>query len=132
MALHVYLVLFLTSKWVLFCQGNYDSFVQTKSELDENQQKRYKKEQDEIAHMKVSHCIILELLVFPGSMLCVAVLIFLHIILYTSTSKSSKTLRNGVMVNMDNQEWILSVSILTLGWMLLDGVKLFLCLSVFI
>ena len=36
-------------------QGNYDSFVQTKSELDENQQKRYKKEQDEIAHMKVLH-----------------------------------------------------------------------------
>ena len=106
--------------------------MQTKSELDENQQKRYKKEQDEIAHMKVSHCIILVLLVFPGSMLCVAVLIFLHIILYTSTCKSSKMFGNGVMVNMGNQEWILSVAILTLGWMLLDGVKLFLCLSIFI
>ena len=81
--------------------------MQTKSELDENQQKRYKKEQDEIAHMKVSHCIILELLVFPGSMLCVAVLIFLHIILYTSTSKSSKMFGNEVMVEHELKAMLL-------------------------
>lgn len=40
----------------MFFQGNYDSYVQTRLELLENQMKRYKKEQDEIAHMKV-HCV---------------------------------------------------------------------------
>lgn len=34
-------------------QGNYDSYVQTRYELEENQMKRYKWEQDQIAHMKV-------------------------------------------------------------------------------
>ncbi len=38
-----------------FLQGNYDSFVQTRSELEENQMKKYKWEQDQIAHMKVKH-----------------------------------------------------------------------------
>ena len=37
----------------LFFQGNYDSFIQTRMELEENQMKRYKWEQDQIAHMKV-------------------------------------------------------------------------------
>lgn len=32
--------------------GNYDAFVRTKSELEENQAKRYQWEQDQIAHMK--------------------------------------------------------------------------------
>ncbi|RUS76774.1 hypothetical protein EGW08_015451 [Elysia chlorotica] len=32
--------------------GNFDSFVQTRFELEENQMKRYKWEQDQIAHMK--------------------------------------------------------------------------------
>lgn len=32
--------------------GNYDTFLQTRFELEENQQKRYKWEQDQIAHMK--------------------------------------------------------------------------------
>jgi len=34
-------------------QGNYDAFVRTRQELEENQMKRYNKEQDEINHMKV-------------------------------------------------------------------------------
>ena len=34
-------------------QGNYDAYVQTRMELEENQMKRYKWEQDQIAHMKV-------------------------------------------------------------------------------
>lgn len=34
--------------------GNYDSFIRTRLELLENQAKRYKWEQDQIAHMKVS------------------------------------------------------------------------------
>jgi hypothetical protein len=33
--------------------GNYDSFIRTRLELLENQAKRYKWEQDQIAHMKV-------------------------------------------------------------------------------
>merc|ERR1719367_1735498 len=32
--------------------GNYDTFVRTKQELEENQEKRYQWEQDQIAHMK--------------------------------------------------------------------------------
>lgn len=32
--------------------GNYDRYVQTRMEKEENQMKRYKKEQDEVAHMK--------------------------------------------------------------------------------
>ncbi|XP_072029313.1 ATP-binding cassette sub-family F member 2-like [Amphiura filiformis] len=32
--------------------GNYDSFVKTRAELDENQMKKYQWEQDQIAHMK--------------------------------------------------------------------------------
>ena len=42
-------------RWTRFwLQGNYDSYVNTKMELMENQAKRYKWEQDQIAHMKVS------------------------------------------------------------------------------
>jgi len=32
--------------------GNYDTYVKTRAELEENQMKQYKKEQDSIAHMK--------------------------------------------------------------------------------
>ncbi|OWF43138.1 ATP-binding cassette sub-family F member 2-like [Mizuhopecten yessoensis] len=32
--------------------GNYDAYIQTRFELEENQQKRYKWEQDQISHMK--------------------------------------------------------------------------------
>ncbi|KAF6029887.1 ABCF2 [Bugula neritina] len=46
-------IIHMTKKKLQYFGGNYDSFVQTKAEMDENQQKRYKKEQDEIAHMKV-------------------------------------------------------------------------------
>ena len=38
--------------FVIF-KGNYDSYVQTRGELLENQMKRYKWEQDQISHMKV-------------------------------------------------------------------------------
>ena len=33
--------------------GNYDAYVQTRSELEENQMKKYRWEQDQISHMKV-------------------------------------------------------------------------------
>jgi len=42
----------LTKKRLTTYGGNYDTFVQTKSELDEEQMKRYKWEQDQIKHMK--------------------------------------------------------------------------------
>jgi ATPase subunit of ABC transporter with duplicated ATPase domains len=35
-------------------QGNYDQYVQTRLELEENQMKKYNWEQDQIAHMKAS------------------------------------------------------------------------------
>ena len=38
--------------WSMF-QGNYDTYVQTRAELEENQMKKYRWEQDQIAHMKV-------------------------------------------------------------------------------
>ena len=36
-------------------QGNFDAFVKTRSELEENQMKRYQWERDQMQHMKVSH-----------------------------------------------------------------------------
>merc|ERR1712038_828353 len=36
----------------MYYGGNYDAFVKTKMELDENQEKKYQWEQDQIAHMK--------------------------------------------------------------------------------
>lgn len=35
-------------------QGNYDQYVKTREELEENQMKRFNWEQDQIAHMKVN------------------------------------------------------------------------------
>jgi hypothetical protein len=37
---------------MIMITGNYDSFVQTRSEKEEEQEKRYKAEQDQIKHMK--------------------------------------------------------------------------------
>lgn len=34
-------------------QGNYDAYVRTRAELEENQMKRYQWEQDQMQHMKV-------------------------------------------------------------------------------
>lgn len=34
-------------------QGNYDSYIKTRAELEENQMKQYNWEQDQIKHMKV-------------------------------------------------------------------------------
>lgn len=36
-----------------YYSGNYDQYVQTRAELEENQMKRYKWEQEQISHMKV-------------------------------------------------------------------------------
>lgn len=39
---------------IYFCfKGNYDQYVKTREELEENQMKRFNWEQDQIAHMKV-------------------------------------------------------------------------------
>ena len=35
-------------------QGNYDAYVKTRSELEENQMKRYHWEKDQMQHMKVT------------------------------------------------------------------------------
>ncbi|CAE7746657.1 ABCF1, partial [Symbiodinium microadriaticum] len=42
----------MSKKTLVTYGGNYDSYVQTKTELDEEQMKRYKWEQDEIKKMK--------------------------------------------------------------------------------
>lgn len=44
-----------------YYKGNYDQYVKTREELEENQMKRFNWEQDQIAHMKVNkglsrHC----------------------------------------------------------------------------
>ena len=36
-----------------FLKGNYDSYVKTRAEVEENQMKQYSREQDQIKHMKV-------------------------------------------------------------------------------
>ncbi len=43
------------SHYIIDCivQGNYDTYVQTRMELEENQMKKYRWEQDQISHMKV-------------------------------------------------------------------------------
>mmetsp|Transcript_21072 Transcript_21072/g.54770 ORF Transcript_21072/g.54770 Transcript_21072/m.54770 type:complete len:534 (-) Transcript_21072:662-2263(-) len=42
----------IQDKKLLYYGGNYDIYVRTKAELEENQMKRYKWEQDQISHMK--------------------------------------------------------------------------------
>jgi ATP-binding cassette subfamily F protein 2 len=45
-------IILLRHQKLQYFTGNYDSYVKTRRELEENQSKRYKKEQEEIAHMK--------------------------------------------------------------------------------
>merc|ERR1719367_207954 len=45
-------VIHLDQKNLKYYGGNYDTFIKTKLELEENQEKRYQWEQDQIAHMK--------------------------------------------------------------------------------
>ncbi len=41
-----------TKKRLDYYSGNYDSFVKTREEKNEEQEKRFKNEQDQIQHMK--------------------------------------------------------------------------------
>merc|ERR1712110_444402 len=45
-------IVHLDQKSLKYYGGNYDTFIKTKMELDENQEKKYQWEQDQIAHMK--------------------------------------------------------------------------------
>lgn len=45
-------IIHLTKKTLNYYGGNYDTYVQTRIELETNQSKRYQWEQDQIAHMK--------------------------------------------------------------------------------
>jgi len=45
-------IIHLDQKTLKYYGGNYDTFIKTKMELEENQEKRYQWEQDQIAHMK--------------------------------------------------------------------------------
>lgn len=45
-------IIHMHKKQLQYYGGNFDSYVQTRFELEENQMKRYKWEQDQIAHMK--------------------------------------------------------------------------------
>ena len=45
-------IMHLQHKQLTYFGGNYDTFINTREELEEDQNKRYKKEQEEIAHMK--------------------------------------------------------------------------------
>merc|ERR1711993_166094 len=45
-------IMHFTQSKLIYYGGNYDSFVKTKQEMEEHQMKQYKKQQEEIAHMK--------------------------------------------------------------------------------
>merc|ERR1712154_747587 len=45
-------IIHFQDKKLKYYGGNYDAYVQTRMELEENQMKKYKWEQDQIAHMK--------------------------------------------------------------------------------
>lgn len=45
-------IIHMHQKKMKYYGGNYDSYIQTRFELEENQMKKYKWEQDQIAHMK--------------------------------------------------------------------------------
>ncbi|XP_059174746.1 ATP-binding cassette sub-family F member 2-like [Physella acuta] len=45
-------IIHMHQKKLKYYGGNYDSYIQTRYELEENQMKKYKWEQDQIAHMK--------------------------------------------------------------------------------
>ena len=53
--LHIYIhvVTLCLCVMSLHCQGNYDAYVKTRSELEEHQTKRYQWETDQMQHMKV-------------------------------------------------------------------------------
>lgn len=44
----------MTMQIYFYLKGNYDQYVKTREELEENQMKRFNWEQDQIAHMKVN------------------------------------------------------------------------------
>lgn len=46
-------IIHMHKKKLNYYSGNYDQYVQTRAELEENQMKRYKWEQEQISHMKV-------------------------------------------------------------------------------
>lgn len=46
-------IIHMHKKQLQYYSGNYDQYVQTRAELEENQMKKYKWEQDQISHMKV-------------------------------------------------------------------------------
>lgn len=45
-------IIHMANKKLKYYGGNYDAYMQTRMELEENQMKRYKWEQDQISHMK--------------------------------------------------------------------------------
>lgn len=45
-------IIHLTQNKLKNYTGNYDTFIRTRGELEENQMKQYKWEQDQMAHMK--------------------------------------------------------------------------------
>lgn len=45
-------IIHMKKKELKFYSGNYDTYVKTRSELEENQMKAYKKEQEQIQDMK--------------------------------------------------------------------------------
>jgi len=47
-------IVHLTNKKLNYYTGNYDTFVQTREEVEENQMKRFNWEQEQIKNMKVS------------------------------------------------------------------------------
>lgn len=46
-------IIHMHKKGLQYYSGNYDQYVQTRAEQEENQMKRYKWEQEQISHMKV-------------------------------------------------------------------------------
>jgi ATP-binding cassette subfamily F protein 2 len=46
-------IIHMHKKSLNYYSGNYDQYVQTRAEQEENQMKRYKWEQEQISHMKV-------------------------------------------------------------------------------
>lgn len=47
-------IIHMHKKTLQYYSGNYDQYMQTRAEQEENQMKRYKWEQEQISHMKVS------------------------------------------------------------------------------
>ncbi|KAK2189150.1 hypothetical protein NP493_114g03068 [Ridgeia piscesae] len=45
-------IIHMHNKKLKYYTGNYDAYIQTRSELEENQMKKYRWEQDQISHMK--------------------------------------------------------------------------------